>query len=90
MFVGCALVEEESDPEHPGASRYRVLAYKHHPHKVGSYFGRDKVCWSGHATLPDGCADALLYTDVPCTPVPPQQLALEYRCDTAEACGKRD
>jgi hypothetical protein len=68
MFVGCALVEEEKDPDHPEASRYRV-------------------CWPSQAKTPKGCADALLYENVPCTPVPPEQMALSYSC-APDACAK--
>jgi hypothetical protein len=87
MFVGCALVEEEKDPDHPEASRYRVLAYEHHPDRVGSHFGRGEVCWPSQAKTPKGCADALLYENVPCTPVPPEQMALSYSC-APDACAK--
>lgn len=75
MFVSCALAEEI-----PGSTpaRMRVLAYEHHPNRVGETWPISETCWEkgGQRT----CAQALQYETAVCTPVPPAQLELDYAC----------
>jgi hypothetical protein len=83
MFVSCALAQPERDAA--GTTSHRVLSYDHHPKQVGSLWQRDKVCWAAQAGgASEGCADALLYTNVPCTPMPSAQLALGYKCELVD------
>jgi len=76
MFVKCALAEEVAAPD--GGQAYRVLQYDHHPQRVGELWSRAETCWDVRGE--HRCAQALQYTSVPCTPVPPAQMELDFAC----------
>lgn len=74
-WASCALAEEVRGD---GGVAYRVLSYEHHPNRAGELWARAQTCWDARGE--HRCADALQYTSVPCTPVPPQQMELDYAC----------
>lgn len=84
MFISCAEVVEL------GGDRVRVVAYEHHPHIVGQTYRTDALVWATDAG--PASARAMIYDDVPCTPVPSTQMPLRYRCerraDRCEAVGE--
>lgn len=56
QFAGCALAEEQPDPDAPGQVRYLVKRYDPDPSRVDSVFEWGQLCW----TEPSGrsCVDA--------------------------------
>jgi len=76
MFVQCALAEEQHAPD--GSVAYRVLQYDHHPNRVGELWPRAQTCWDARGE--HRCADALQYQTAVCTPVPNEQMELDYAC----------
>jgi hypothetical protein len=75
MFVSCALAEAIPGPN---PSELRVLAYEHHPNRVGEAWPMAETCWERDAQ--QSCVRALQYTTAACTPVLGEQLGLDFTC----------
>lgn len=76
MFIRCALAEQVAAAD--GGLAYRVLQYEHQPEHVGSLWSRAETCWDARGQ--HRCADALQSLGAVCTPVPPEQMELDYAC----------
>lgn len=79
-FAGCALAEEQPDPEVPGQIRYLVQRYDPEPARVGTVIEWGRLCWSE----PSGrsCVDAF-ESGIRCAQDESQGLATEAppRCE---------
>jgi hypothetical protein len=85
-FAGCALAEEQPDPEAPGQVRYMVTRYDTDPSRVDTVLEWGRLCWSE----PDGrsCVDAFETGVVRCADEAALSTQAPPRCEVqAGVCG---